>query len=269
MRCGCRTPRGGRHEISIAHLLCVTFKGSQPPGHRAACLDPESPYPTDEYVAWVPEDEFWPDADPEGIRHWLPPAPDLTKTKGVHVRVADGFAAELSYTINRRHHHTHPNRSSPSDLRSLGCVPGLERLESLIHRRFHHHRLRGKWFKLAGLREWLGNVELRARPLWGCTPFGAHVVSPADARVAGVYICQLGEDGPIKIGWSKSISRRIRDQSIANYEPLILRKVIAASPSLSERLKRAFHGSCIGEGWFRTSPDVLHTLQELPMHPRC
>jgi hypothetical protein len=88
--------------------------------------------------------------------------------------------------------------------------------------------------------------------------------------MATVYFIQAGEEGPIKIGWTRSDPRaRMALFQTGHYERLRLVGTISSSPhgdaSSIRRLERSLHASfreyhLRGE-WFAPGPRLLHHIE--------
>lgn len=75
-----------------------------------------------------------------------------------------------------------------------------------------------------------------------------------------VYLVQAGGDGPVKIGWTKAVGRRLGELQAASPVELELRGVLDAPPELEAALHRAFARLRLHGEWFQ--PVVLDRIED-------
>jgi hypothetical protein len=84
--------------------------------------------------------------------------------------------------------------------------------------------------------------------------------------VRGVYFIQAGEGGPVKIGWSDDVGKRLRDLQGAHYEELRLLCVYGGLGRQGHtRLEKVFHRvyapARIRGEWFRPGWGLIKTAE--------
>jgi hypothetical protein len=75
-------------------------------------------------------------------------------------------------------------------------------------------------------------------------------------RQGVVYFIQAGEDGPIKIGWSSDVEKRIAQLQTANAHKLILLGTIPGSLQDESAIHAMFDHLRLEAEWFRDSPEI-------------
>jgi len=71
-----------------------------------------------------------------------------------------------------------------------------------------------------------------------------------------IYFIQAGDDGPVKIGWSRNAERRLRDLDRQMPWKLHLRRTIEAPRDYETRLHTHFREHHIRGEWFRPAPEI-------------
>lgn len=88
------------------------------------------------------------------------------------------------------------------------------------------------------------------------------VRADGDRDFAHVYFIQRGNDGPIKIGASSNVVRRLAEFQIASPEPMRLIGVWLMAGFRMERGLQNLHAEdCLGGEWFRPSEQVWETVR--------
>lgn len=82
-------------------------------------------------------------------------------------------------------------------------------------------------------------------------------------RIGWVYIIRAGEDGPIKIGWSRTPARRLIDLQGAHSETLWIMGLIPGSMEYEKELHKRFAKMRLRGEWFRADRTLPHLLQLL------
>ncbi len=86
----------------------------------------------------------------------------------------------------------------------------------------------------------------------------ASMRSPSSGGSGRVYFIQCGgDDGPVKIGFTRDLHRRLTDLQIANPYPL---RVVLELPGADElyefALHRHFAAACLRGEWFAFTPEL-------------
>jgi len=76
-----------------------------------------------------------------------------------------------------------------------------------------------------------------------------------------VYFVTAGEGGPIKIGWSQDVSRRMEELQTANPHPLVLLATIRGTMADEARCHSLFRKHQIQSEWFAHVPEILDFLK--------
>lgn len=241
---------------SLSHALVVAlaFCGPKPEDHNAA-VD-KGRLPAADTVRWVPDPVV---AVRRELGAWDPPRPTQDQTDGVLVHTCADYAARVSCRQLRDY------RLSPYPLTFLGAIPGGDRHERVLHDRFEAHRIRGKWYRLEGLRTWLGDDQpVAAAPVWSGEPVTDTDIAPKYAETHSAYILQLGDTGPFRVGYAKNVSFMLRMTQIANFDEVILRRLIDAGPMFAEHLRAKWSGAdAIHSDWYHASPGMAYAVRKL------
>lgn len=80
-------------------------------------------------------------------------------------------------------------------------------------------------------------------------------VRPAE-RDGHVYFVQAGEDGPIKIGWSQDVPRRIAELQVANASRLRLVGMVRGRMQDEAATHERFAHLRLGAEWFADDPEI-------------
>lgn len=86
---------------------------------------------------------------------------------------------------------------------------------------------------------------------------------PPSQRGGVVYFIQSGEKGPIKIGWSEDVARRLAELQTANAHPL---RVLGTTPGTLEdelSMHTRFAHLRMEAEWFRCDPEILEFVSRL------
>ena len=86
-------------------------------------------------------------------------------------------------------------------------------------------------------------------------------VQPLD-RDGVVYFVQSGEDGPIKIGWTQDIERRIAELQTANAHPLKLLGEVPGTMRDETAMHARFSHLRMEAEWFRNALEIQTFLKE-------
>lgn len=87
--------------------------------------------------------------------------------------------------------------------------------------------------------------------------------TPLHLREGYVYFIQRGLDGPVKIGWSQDVDRRLAELQTANAEPL---SVIGMTPGRmcdEGALHKKFAHLRMEAEWFRDAPELREYLKSV------
>lgn len=82
-------------------------------------------------------------------------------------------------------------------------------------------------------------------------------------RTPCVYVVQMGEDGPVKIGWTAELRARLRNLQSANPTRLRLLAAFSGSRDLEWSMQRRVRSSAIRGEWFHPTAEVRQLLDDL------
>lgn len=91
-------------------------------------------------------------------------------------------------------------------------------------------------------------------------------VAPLD-RDGFVYFVQSGEAGPVKIGWSQDVDRRMAELQTANARPLRLIGKIPGRMRDESRVHERFAHLRMEAEWFQNSPEIHEFLARRALAP--
>jgi len=77
-----------------------------------------------------------------------------------------------------------------------------------------------------------------------------------------VYFVQSGDDGPIKIGWSRDVVRRVAELQTANAHALVLLGAVPGTMEDEAAMHARFAHLRMEAEWFRNSPEIHAFLRE-------
>ncbi|WP_373886334.1 GIY-YIG nuclease family protein [Sphingobium sp. CFD-2] len=83
----------------------------------------------------------------------------------------------------------------------------------------------------------------------------------ADRAASLVYFIQRGEDGPIKIGFTRNLKRRLGDFAVSIPEPVHLRLAIRGSRDVERHYHATFAAHRIMGEWFKPSKEILDAIR--------
>lgn len=92
------------------------------------------------------------------------------------------------------------------------------------------------------------------------TKYVPDYVAPAN-RNGFVYFVQRGEDGPIKIGWSQDVTRRIGELQVANAERLFLLGAIPGTMKDETKTHKRFIHLRINAEWFQSCEEIVEYVR--------
>ena len=96
------------------------------------------------------------------------------------------------------------------------------------------------------------------------TDLPAEMESEDEDASGGVYFIQVGEKGPVKIGYSKDIDGRVAQLQTSHFEPLYLRAVLwGAGRAEERRLHEQFDDVRLSGEWFEASISLLRLIDEI------
>lgn len=94
-------------------------------------------------------------------------------------------------------------------------------------------------------------------------PLGPHKHRPdRPPPIQQVYFAQAGEDGPIKIGTSEQVDRRLKSLQLSCPQKLRLLGTVFGGHKLERELHRMFEAHRIQGEWFRAGPDLLEYIRQ-------
>lgn len=86
---------------------------------------------------------------------------------------------------------------------------------------------------------------------------------PRRSKQGYVYFIQAGDRGPIKIGWSCEVSRRLAELQTANASRLVLLGFIPGTQALERAWHERFAEDRLEAEWFRPSQVLLDAIAEI------
>ena len=86
--------------------------------------------------------------------------------------------------------------------------------------------------------------------------------TPPLQREGDVYFVQSGSDGPIKIGWSQDVARRIAELQTANAHALVLLGTVPGTMEDEATIHVHFAHLRMEAEWFRNSSEIHAFLRE-------
>ncbi len=84
---------------------------------------------------------------------------------------------------------------------------------------------------------------------------------PEEVKAEKIYFIRAGEDGPIKIGRTCDIARRMRTMQTGNHMSLRLVGWVYGGPALEAELHKQFH--CVSGEWFTASGELISRIEQL------
>lgn len=90
---------------------------------------------------------------------------------------------------------------------------------------------------------------------------------PPKEREGVVYFIQAGPGGPIKIGWSQEVDRRIAELQTANARKLILLGTVPGTLETEASLHVQFSHLRLEAEWFQDSEEIQVFLRENALKP--
>jgi hypothetical protein len=91
--------------------------------------------------------------------------------------------------------------------------------------------------------------------------YQAHYIAPKD-RDGMVYFVEAGAGGPIKIGWTQDIDRRIAELQTANAHKLTLLGMVPGTMETEASLHARFSHLRLEAEWFKNSEEIHDFLRE-------
>lgn len=92
----------------------------------------------------------------------------------------------------------------------------------------------------------------------------ASYVSPPTREGSMVYFVQMGDDGPIKIGFSSVIERRVSHMQNGNPYPLRLLRTMPGGPADERKLHHRFARWRLQGEWFEPTPELVALARNRP-----
>lgn len=105
------------------------------------------------------------------------------------------------------------------------------------------------------------SLTVHGRPKVVPVRYEEEYVQPLD-RDGVVYFVQSGDDGPIKIGWTQDIERRIAELQTANAHPLQLLGEVPGTLRDEAAMHARFGHLRMEAEWFRNSLEIQVFLKE-------
>lgn len=104
-------------------------------------------------------------------------------------------------------------------------------------------------------------IDAEAAQRWIDERFKGRKTIAFDRR-SFVYFAQR-EDGAVKIGWSADVMRRIGELRKKGRSTVQLLACYPGDKPDEQRLHKTFHGSLIGDEWFRPDEDLMAFIEAL------
>lgn len=89
-----------------------------------------------------------------------------------------------------------------------------------------------------------------------------YINGPPEPDPDCVYFIQAGEGGPIKIGLTEDVTKRVAALQTGNPEKLAVLLTIPGGPKEERRMHRMFSYARITGEWFRPVPKLLRFIEE-------
>lgn len=86
---------------------------------------------------------------------------------------------------------------------------------------------------------------------------------PPGSRGGVVYFIQSGEDGPIKIGWSEDVIRRLAELQTANAHPLRVLGTVPGTLQDEATMHQRFAHLRMEAEWFQNDPEIVDFVSGL------
>lgn len=102
----------------------------------------------------------------------------------------------------------------------------------------------------------------KVRAMASAEPAVFEPLPPPVAVPSLVYFIQRGEDGPVKIGYSKNVRGRLSQLQGGMPERLRLLGVLDGGKTEEHRLHRYFAAHAISGEWFNPAPELLAFIQK-------
>lgn len=83
-----------------------------------------------------------------------------------------------------------------------------------------------------------------------------------DAREPVVYFIQCGDSGPVKIGQTRNVLKRLAELQSSHHETLVVRCALPLVDGLEAHLHRSFEAQRIRGEWFRFEGGLVEFLEE-------
>jgi hypothetical protein len=99
--------------------------------------------------------------------------------------------------------------------------------------------------------------RIRVRPV----RYREEYIEPLD-REGSVYFVESGDGGPIKIGWTQDVERRIAELQTANAHPLRLIGQVPGTMRDETAMHARFGHLRMEAEWFRNSPEIHEFLRD-------
>jgi hypothetical protein len=81
--------------------------------------------------------------------------------------------------------------------------------------------------------------------------------------VQSVYFIQAGTDGPIKIGMTHELKKRLGAMQVANHEELTVLLFTPGGAAVEQWMHYKYRAHCIRGEWFKPHPDLLAEIAKL------
>jgi hypothetical protein len=75
-----------------------------------------------------------------------------------------------------------------------------------------------------------------------------------------VYMIQVGEHGPVKIGWTDDVERRLSGLQTANHERLRVIRLFEGGPAEERMLHKQFASQRLEGEWFTFTKEMLDVV---------
>lgn len=109
-----------------------------------------------------------------------------------------------------------------------------------------------------------GVTDVDGVPRWHREHLGIRQPMPREIREPGtVYFIQAGPAGPIKIGVTNEMPRRLKMLQNGNHEALSVIATVEANRRYEQLMHRRFYLHRLRGEWFRPAPDILAFVERL------
>lgn len=120
----------------------------------------------------------------------------------------------------------------------------------------------GLWWHATNLHpSWVRGRVRSVQPVTYMRELPSELVDPEE-QWGFVYFVSAGVGGPIKIGWSQDVGRRIHELQTANAHKLVLLATLKGTLADEARVHSVFRHLRMEAEWFENTPEILQFIRE-------